>query len=241
MTDEKRNVVQPERSGREYYETPLPLIQSATQEFSRNDTFRDAPDKKDYPIGMCDIIIDFGAGDGRIGKEFIKIFPNRKPTGFFVEPVIPTRVNLEPANQPLLDKFGLKKDDNILTDGVDIWFNCTLDEFCNKHFPLNGIYNRIGIVSNPPFHSSLAFLKQALTIMEAAYNSSFIMFLLPLTTLCTNRSYIIFKSNPVTAIYNAVQRPSFTGDKKTFATEYAWFEFKKGYNNAGRINWLSWR
>lgn len=77
------------------------------------------------------------------------------------------------------------------------------------------------IVTNPPFSLALEFCDRALS-------SSFNVFmLLRLNFLASRKRRDWWRRNPPSALFILSERPSFTDDGKTDATDYAWFYWGK--------------
>ena len=83
------------------------------------------------------------------------------------------------------------------------------------------------IVSNPPYSHALEFVQHALTLAPV------VCMLLRLPWLASQKRAEWHRENP-SHVNVLPKRPSFTGDGKTDATEYAWFVWGTGREDAGR-------
>lgn len=118
----------------------------------------------------------------------------------------------------------------------------------DKHFGNPGPYNKWWmadftqwgygqqfdvVVGNPPFSLSQPFIEQALRYLKPGGE---LLFLLPLNFLASQtRNFYWWKSQPLWRVYVMGRRPSFSGDGKTDAYEYALYHFVKGYKGQARI------
>jgi predicted RNA methylase len=84
------------------------------------------------------------------------------------------------------------------------------------------------IISNPPYSHALEFVQHAMTL------SPIVCMLLRLPWLASQRRAQWHRENPA-QINVLPRRPSFTGDGKTDATEYAWFIWGSGDPGTYRI------
>lgn len=80
------------------------------------------------------------------------------------------------------------------------------------------------VITNPPYSLAEEFIRHALKIPS---NPSVVM-LLRLNFLASESRYPLFKEYPPD-VYVLPNRPCFTGDGKTDATEYAWFVWPPRY------------
>jgi SAM-dependent methyltransferase len=83
------------------------------------------------------------------------------------------------------------------------------------------------IVSNPPYSHALEFVQHALTL------APLVCMLLRLPWLASQRRADWHRENP-SLVCVLPKRPSFTADGKTDATEYAWFVWGTGREDANR-------
>ena len=90
-------------------------------------------------------------------------------------------------------------------------------------------FQRDFIITNPPFSLAQEFVTHALTLSDD------VMMLLPLGFLGSQKRRDWFVVNEPAALFVLSQRPSFTGDGKTDAADYAWFYWG---NRWGGINHL---
>lgn len=86
-----------------------------------------------------------------------------------------------------------------------------------------GWEHRGTIITNPPYKHALAFVERA--IQEVGNHT--VAMLLRLPFLASAARYHFHMNHPAD-VYVLSKRPSFTGDGKTDATEYAWFVWGHG-------------
>ena len=77
------------------------------------------------------------------------------------------------------------------------------------------------VITNPPYSAALPFIHK--TLPKA--NCSF--FFLRLNFLAARSREQWFKANPLKALIVSSERPSFTDDGRTDATDYGWFVWEK--------------
>jgi hypothetical protein len=101
---------------------------------------------------------------------------------------------------------GLGADGNDLSNGYDF---------------LKDVTPREAIVTNPPFSLALEFCDHALDC------SLDVFMLLRLNFLASKKRQEWWRRNPPAALFVLSERPSFTDNGKTDATDYAWFYWGK--------------
>lgn len=95
------------------------------------------------------------------------------------------------------------------------------------------------IVGNPPYQLAEEFVRKSL---ELCVPGGEIIFLFRLEFLASSkRANGLFKEHPPVAVWPLAQRPSFTGNGKTNAMDYAYFHWIKGAHSDPIIYWLNWR
>lgn len=80
------------------------------------------------------------------------------------------------------------------------------------------------VITNPPYSLAEAFIRHALNIRSNPY----VVMLLRLNFLASESRHPLFMEYPPD-VYVLPNRPCFTGDGKTDATEYAWFVWPPRY------------
>lgn len=88
------------------------------------------------------------------------------------------------------------------------------------------------IVMNPPYSLALPFVAAALEVVRSQAGT--VAALLRLGFLASRKRRDWWQSHPAD-VYVLSERPSFTGDGRTDATDYAWFVWREG---AGRVRVL---
>lgn len=84
------------------------------------------------------------------------------------------------------------------------------------------------IITNPPFSLAQEFVEKSLTLANC------VIMLLRLNFLASAKRKEFWEKNAPTAVYVLTKRPSFTGDGKSDATDYAFFVWDKtGRQKAG--------
>ncbi len=79
------------------------------------------------------------------------------------------------------------------------------------------------IITNPPFSLAQEFVTHALALSDN------VMMLLPLGFLGAQKRRDWFVANEPSALFVLSKRPSFTGNGKTYAADYAWFYWGQQY------------
>jgi hypothetical protein len=94
------------------------------------------------------------------------------------------------------------------------------------------------IITNPPFSLALEFLERS---RELLTTSGVILFLLPLTWLASRRRWVrLFNGmHRPFKVWVLAKRPSFTGDRKTNATEYGIFAWNKVNSYTTLLSWIA--
>ena len=88
---------------------------------------------------------------------------------------------------------------------------------------------------NPPYRQAADFVRKAL---ECSESDAKVCALLRLNFLGSSRKRIdlVGPGSCLKAVHVLSRRPSFTGDGKTDACEYAWFVWQKNYAGACRVS-----
>ena len=112
-------------------------------------------------------------------------------------------------------------------EGLDVE---TLDYLSENTPPSRG-----DIVMNPPYRQAADFVRKAL---ECSESDAKVCALLRLNFLGSSRKRIdlVGPGSCLKAVHVLSRRPSFTGDGKTDACEYAWFVWQKNYAGACRVS-----
>jgi hypothetical protein len=96
------------------------------------------------------------------------------------------------------------------------------------------------VVGNPPYGLAEEFVRRSLSLL---HETGQLLFLLRLGFLASQgRGRGLFVEHPPTRVHVCVSRPSFTGDGKTDATEYAMFYWDLARHGAPtQLRWWDWR
>ena len=91
------------------------------------------------------------------------------------------------------------------------------------------------IVMNPPYRHAAEFVRKALEMADSRMK---VCALLRLNFLGSSRKRIdlVGPDSPLKAVHVLSKRPSFTGNGRTDACEYAWFVFEKGYSGEASVS-----
>lgn len=94
------------------------------------------------------------------------------------------------------------------------------------------------IVMNPPYKLAPEFLRAALEDLEPGRK---VCALLRLNFLGSSRKRLdlVGPGSGLRSVYVLSRRPSFTGDGRTDACEYAWFVWEVGYSGAATVEVIS--
>jgi hypothetical protein len=91
------------------------------------------------------------------------------------------------------------------------------------------------VIGNPPYKFSEAFVRSSLMMLNP---DGYMVLLLPLQFLAGQaRGKGLWRKYPPVKVVVCSNRPSFTGDGKTDATEYAFFIWRKGWRGSPSIEW----
>jgi hypothetical protein len=94
------------------------------------------------------------------------------------------------------------------------------------------------IIGNPPYTLAEPFIRRALRQLKPAGS---LIFLLRLAFLAgQDRGRGLWRDYPPAHIGVCSRRPSFTGNGKTDATDYAIFVWRAGWQGETRLDWLDW-
>lgn len=91
--------------------------------------------------------------------------------------------------------------------------------------------SRFKIITNPPYALALEFVARSFTEAHPVVEKAF---LLRLGFLASAKRAAFHRSNPCD-VYVLPKRPSFTGDGKTDASDYAWFVWGEGRGNRWEV------
>jgi predicted RNA methylase len=113
-----------------------------------------------------------------------------------------------------IDHFGeLSRIDGLRSLFIEDWFSFDLDTLPTRPD---------AIITNPPFYRSLEY---AYRCVES--DIPYVALFLRLGFLATISRVEFHEKHPVTALYPAARRPSFTGNRRTDSQEYSWFVWIK--------------
>lgn len=88
------------------------------------------------------------------------------------------------------------------------------------------------VVTNPPYSLAMEFISRSLSLSDC------VVMLLPLSFLASTKRRNWWMTHGLTALWVLSKRPSFTGDGKTDATDYAWFVWDQAGRQKSGIFWL---
>ncbi len=95
------------------------------------------------------------------------------------------------------------------------------------------------VVGNPPYRFAQAFVERGL---ESVRDGGLVVFLLRLEFLASRkRARGLWQRYPPHTVFVLPERPSYTGNGRTDATEYAVFVFKRGFAGQTTLDWLWWQ
>lgn len=101
-----------------------------------------------------------------------------------------------------------------------------------KPFPLYDL-----VMGNPPYKYTESFIKTSMLFLKPGGH---LVFLLPLQFLAGQaRGKGLWREHPPVKVVICSKRPSWTGDGKTDATDYAFFLWKEGVRNTPEIGWIN--
>jgi hypothetical protein len=91
------------------------------------------------------------------------------------------------------------------------------------------------VVMNPPYKHAAEFVRKAL---ERSEDGMKVCALLRLNFLGSSRKRLdlVGPDSPLRRVHVLSKRPSFTGDGRTDAAEYAWFVFQKNYAGPSEVS-----
>jgi hypothetical protein len=95
------------------------------------------------------------------------------------------------------------------------------------------------VIGNPPYEHAEEFIRHSLFRLSKRGE---MIFLLRLAFLASHsRGAGLWRESPPMIVYVLGKRPSFTGNGKTDATDYALFHWRAGYTGETLLRWLEWR
>ena len=162
------------------------------------------------------VILDPGAGAGPWGDAYRRVFGG----GW----LIGTDLRAVPPN-PSYDAWHTEQ------DYLAVW--------ADQILPAN-IAGADLIIGNPPYGDGMAekFVRRSLQLLNPG---GYLIFLLRIEFLCSQRRGTgLWQELPPRWIDASSRRPSFTGNGKTDATDYALFTWQQGWRGATIFDWLDW-
>lgn len=171
-------------------------------------------------------ILDIGCGDGLYCKYAKEIWPNAHTTGYDV---------VDRRKRALTPNNGTKWHEvNKDVSGVDTFI---LEDYLTT--PAINKYDLI--IGNIPY----SIAEKLLTKAWAELNDGGIMQELLLLNFISSQGRSpynngFFAKTNLLKMVVCSKRPSFTGNGKTDAREYANFIWQKGYNGPATIDWMQW-
>lgn len=158
-------------------------------------------------------ILDPGAGTGVWGKACRERYPEAIICGTDIRPL--PRPNV-----------------------YDFWFSGGYNYLLNQE---ENIFDLV--VGNPPYGQfegkkdvllAEKFCRISLRLLKFG---GFLVFLLPITFIAgQKRALGLYNTNPLYYLCPSAERPSFTGDDKTDATEYSFYIWRKGYRGTSALH-----
>lgn len=172
-----------------------------------------------------DVVVDIGAGDGRIGFAVAEWLKEQKPEVYLIEPSAPVDL-MEVAKEHGVDRVTVYGEDyQQIADRRDVaWKD-----------------KRVLFVSNPPFSQSTEFVQKTLWQLDDVCGvGSWAFFLLRMDWRASKeRAGGLMESRPLTLEFPLSPRPSFcegASGSKTDFYNYAWHGWSRG---GPRVRW-SW-
>lgn len=164
-------------------------------------------------------ILDPGAGDGVWGKVARFFYPESYIRAMEIRSVD----ELETPNADLLSWY------DAYYDGVD---------YLEPHEVLDAFKYDL-IIGNPPYRYAEEFVRRS---HELLINDGVIIFLLKLDFLASQkRGRGLWKEFPPAVVSVCSRRPSFTGDRKTYADNYALYIWGHSKVNVKpNLGWFDW-
>ena len=159
------------------------------------------------------LILDPGAGTGVWGRAAHSLWPEATVIG----------VDIERGRPP--------------GGAYDIWFK---DSYLDKarYWPKFMSRRPDLIIGNPPYRLSQQFIEASLSIVQPG---GLVAFLLRLNFLAGECRRVFWQQNTPGRVIVCVQRPSFTSDNGTDATEYGVYVWSDRFHFGAQLEWLSWR
>lgn len=166
-------------------------------------------------------VLDPGAGAGIYGECIVEKWPHAKVVGIEIDDSFPKH----PAYYD--------------------WIRMDFRHFQMQSHYKPGMFDYS--IGNPPYGqvNGIKDRKLAEKIIQIAWHyirpEGRIDYLLRLGFLAgQHRVRDFYPKYPLKDVYALSRRPSFTGNQKTDAHEYAIFSWEKGYKGYTRMNWLEW-
>jgi len=161
--------------------------------------------------GELPTFLDPGCGDGAILRALRDCLP---PPGSFLG------VELDPTRAAAARRGGLQVIEGDFLSYAEQW---------------TGSPRVQAVVGNPPYRQAADFVRAALKIIPPTGK---VAFLLRLNFLGSSRKRqdIVGAGSPLERVLVLSRRPSFTGNGKTDACDYAWFVWTRGSHNSARLS-----
>lgn len=94
------------------------------------------------------------------------------------------------------------------------------------------------IIGNPPYKDAEVFIRYSMDLLKPGGQ---VLFLLRLNFLGSQkRARGLWQEHPPVKVWALPKRPSFTGNKRTDATEYAVFLWQHAWHSETTLGWLDW-
>jgi hypothetical protein len=95
------------------------------------------------------------------------------------------------------------------------------------------------VMGNPPYKHAEEFIRRSMACLR---NGGRMVYLLRLNFIAGQaRGTGLWQEMPPMKIGVSCRRPSFTGDGRTDATEYAVFVWERGWQGKTQLDWLNWQ
>jgi predicted RNA methylase len=158
-------------------------------------------------------VLDPGAGTGVFGQAVKEIYPDAYVVGFEID-----------ASRPH-------------PEGYDRWL---VGDFLS--FPEGEIEPFHLVIGNPPYRPMEAFVRKSLALADPAFADVILMGRLEFLASAKRAKGLFAEHKPAT-VHVLAQRPSFTGNGKTNAMDYAYYHWQNGLRIFGstQVEWLNWR
>jgi len=91
------------------------------------------------------------------------------------------------------------------------------------------------VMGNPPYKYAEEFVRESLVRLT---HRGWLVFMLRLAFLESRKRLRLWADSPPVTVAVCANRPSFTGDRKTNATAFAFFVWQQGYTGDTQLQWV---